>query len=126
VERAVAIKKLTKLLGKKLGWRINAKHPTQEEKDAAKTALPAAVAERELLKQRRDERYKTILAADMEYQRLHAEHHAAYERVNRMQSKMHQHKIAVGTIESGFFLVKAEGNSWEEVIDKVAAKEAVS
>ena len=35
MERSVAIKKLGKLLGKKLGYRINTKAPTQEEKAAA-------------------------------------------------------------------------------------------
>jgi len=122
MERAVAIKKLSKLLGKKLGWRINTKAPTQEEKAAAAAELPAAVDERRRLKEQKDERYRTIIAADAEYQRLFAEHRAASDRTDRLSSITRCHKITVGVSESMFFLVKAEGDSWEEVIEKVSRK----
>ena len=49
MERTVALKKLEKLLGKKMGWRINPKAPTAEERTAAKLALPAARAHGQVL-----------------------------------------------------------------------------
>ena len=122
MERAVAIKKLGKLLGKKLGYRINTKAPTQEEKAAAAAELPAAVEERRRLKEQKDERYRTIIAADAEYQRLFAEHRVASDRTDRLSSITRCHKITVGVSEGMFFLVKAEGDSWEEVIEKVSRK----
>src|SRR3972149_1660086 len=111
MERAVAIKKLGKLLGKKLGYRINDKAPSQEEKEIAKAASAKAVEERNKLKEQRDARYRAILAADAEYQSLHAAHRAATERVDKLLSITRHRKPTVGTSEVMFFLVKAEGDS---------------
>ena len=126
MERSVAIKKLGKLLGKKLGYRVNSKAPTPEERTAAKTEMAAAVEERNKLKARRDERYKAILAADAEYQNLFAAHRAASEHTDRLSSIMRSHKITVGISESLFFVVKAEGDTWEEVIGKLTVEKQVA
>ena len=122
MERSVAIKKLGKLLGKSLGYRIDDKAPTREERAAAKIELTAAIEVRNGLKEKRDERYRAILAADAEYQSLHASHRAASERVDRISSMTRHYKITVGVSNSMFFHVKAEGDSWEEVIDKLQPK----
>lgn len=119
MERTVAIKKLTKLLGKSLGYRVNPKAPTPEEREAAQAAIKPACAVRDELKKQRDERYKAILAGDAEYQRLFTEARAASERVDRLSSVTRCFKITAGTLQHGFFFVKAEGDSWEEVIAKV-------
>lgn len=123
MERVIAIKKLRRLLGKSLGYRIDDKAPTREERTAARDALKSAIAERNTFKEKRDERYRAILAADAEYQQLHAEHRAASEHVDRLSSVARHYKITVGTSNSMFFHVKAEGDSWEEVIEKIAPKE---
>lgn len=122
MERAVALKTLGKLLGKQFGYRVNAKAPTQEERDVAKAAAAEAVEERNKLKDQRRARFEAILAADAEYQSLCAAYKAASERVDKLFSITHHYKITVGTSAGMFFLVKAEGDSWEEVIDKLAAK----
>jgi hypothetical protein len=119
MERSVAIKKLTKILGKSLGYRIDSRAPTPEERAAAMGELTAAFAERNKLKEQRDERYRAILAGDAEYQSLHKTHQAASERVKRLGSITRHYKITVGNSNSMFFHVKAEGDSWEEVIDKL-------
>ncbi len=121
MERSVAIKKLSKLLGKSLGYRVNAKAATREEREAAKLELSAAVAERNNLKAERDARYVAILAADQEYQALHAAHTEARDRVSKLNSVIYSRKFAVGTSNGMFFHIKAEGDSWEEVIDRVQA-----
>ena len=122
MERAVAIKKLGKLLGKKLGYRINDKAPTEDERNDARAELILARSDRDKLKEKRDARYKAILAADAEYQNLHAAHRAAHERVDRLSSITRYYKFTVGTSEGMFFLVKAEGDSWEQIIDKLTTE----
>lgn len=123
MERSVAIKKLEKLIGKKLGWRINPKAPSAEDREAARLALGPAIAERDALKEKRDARYQEILAADAEYQSLKADHKAAAEKADRLSGLTRFFKITVGDTSSGlFFLVKAEGDSWEDVIAKLTAK----
>jgi hypothetical protein len=119
MERAIAVKKLGKLLGKHLGYRINPKAPSQEEREAAKAQMALAVEERNKLKELRDARFRAILDADQEYQSLHAAHKAAYEHVHELSSIMLTHKITVGVSNSMFFHVKAEGDSWEDVIAKL-------
>jgi hypothetical protein len=122
MERAIALKKLGKLLGKSLGYRVNDNAPTREERAVAQTALASAFVERNTLKEKRDERYRTILATDAEYQRLRAAHLAACEYVDRLSSITRHYKITVGVSNSMFFRVKAEGDSWEEIIDKLIAQ----
>lgn len=122
MERTVAIKTLGRLLGKNLGYRVNAKAPTQEEREAARAALPQAVEERNKLTEQRDARRKAILAADVEYQNILAAVTVASKNVDKLSSTMHQHKITVGVSTGMFFLVKAEGDTWEEIIGKLTAE----
>ena len=82
MERTVALKKLGTLLGKKLGYRIDAKAPTQEERAEAMTVLATAIEERNKLRERRDARCKAMLAADTEYQSLLADAKAASKRTD--------------------------------------------
>jgi nucleotidyltransferase/DNA polymerase involved in DNA repair len=123
MERSIAIKKLEKLLGKKLAWRINPKAPDAEERQAAREALSTAIAERKALQEQRDARERELLA-DPEYQRLKAAAKAAAENVESISGITRRHKITVGTNEGIFFLVKAEGDSWEQIIEKLTAKAA--
>lgn len=122
MERAVALKKLEKLLGKKLGWRINPKAPTHDERAAAKAAVPSAIEARKGLEAQRDARREAVLAADEEYQTLLSAAKAARESAEHLLSTTRHYKITVGTLETGFFLVKTEVDSWEEVIEKLSAK----
>ncbi len=126
MERTVALKKLERLLGKKLGWRIDAKAPTLEEREAAKAALPLAIEERNKLKEQREVRYQAILAGDEEYQRLKAAHRAASERTDNLSGVTRHRKITVGVNSGMFFLVRAEGDSWEEVIDKLTTEKVAA
>lgn len=121
MERNVALKKLEKLLGKRLCWRINPKAFTPEEREAAKTAFLAAAAERKRLTELREARYQAILAADAEYQSLREQEREARKRSEHLSGVMMSRKITVGIDNGLFFHVKAEGDSWEEVIAKIAA-----
>lgn len=123
MERAVAIKRLGKLLGKKLGYRVDDKAPKQDDRDAARAALMPAIEERNALQAKRDERRRAILEADAEYKSLCAESRAASERVDKLSSITRHYKFTVGTSEGLFFLIKAEGDSWEQIIDKLEAEQ---
>lgn len=122
MERSVAIKKLGKLLGKSLGYRVDDKAPTRERREAAKVQRAAAITVRDNLREQRDARYKAILAADSEYQSLRAAHALVYDEVQSLSGEMMHYKITVGTSTSMFFHVKAQGDSWEDVIDKLTTK----
>lgn len=122
MERTTALKKLQVLLGKNMGWRINPKAPSQDEREAAKAALPAAVAERNRLREQRQARYEQILAADEEYQNLKAASLEAGKVVDQLSGTTRYFKITVGRSMGIFFEVKAEGDSWEEVIGILTTK----
>ena len=66
VELSIAIKKLRKLLGKSLAYRIDPNAPTSEERDEAKAALPAATAEHRSVNKQVQARHSAILGADAE------------------------------------------------------------
>lgn len=122
MERLVAINKLGKLLGKSLGYRVNDKAPGRDERLAAQTALPAATQERRLLSEKLEARRKALLKADAEYQSLSADYIVAREQVDELSSISRTYKFTVGVSSSMFFIVKAEGDSWEEVIAKLTEK----
>jgi hypothetical protein len=122
MERAVAIKKLTKLLGKKLAWRLSPAAPDAEARTAAREALRAAVEDRNRARELRDARAKAILSADEEYQRLIVTARAATEAADNLSAITRHYRITVGTNEGIFFLVKAEGDSWEDVISKLSTQ----
>lgn len=125
MERKIAVMRLGKLIGKGFGYRVNAKAPTPEERAEARALLPAAIEERNALREKRRIRHEEILAADAEYQRLSAEARVADEKVGKISSTTRHFKFTVGrTIGNLFFQVMAEGDSWEDVIDKLAKKKA--
>lgn len=123
MERSVAIKKLGRLLGKNLGYRVNAKAPSKDERMAARAALPAAIAERNALRDQREARLAAILAGDAEYQRLQAALKLARDKADTLSGIAHHYKITVGTSNGMFFHVRAEGDSWEDVIAKLSEKQ---
>lgn len=121
MERTVALKKLRRLLGQKVGYRIDHKAPTEDDRAQARAEMPGAVERRNELREKRDARYKAILATDGEYQTLQASVQAVNKRVDELRGVAMHHKITVGTSEGMFFVVKAQGDSWEDVIDKLTA-----
>jgi len=119
MERSVAIKKLGKLLGKQMAYRVDPKAPTPEERAAAREQLKAACAERDKLVEQLEARRKAILEVDAEYQSLKAARELAGKKVDKLGWIARHYKITVGTLNSLFFSVRAEGDSWEQVIAKI-------
>ena len=126
MDRTTALKKLERLLGKQLAWRINPKAPTPEEREAAKAEFPAAAAERKRLTELREVRYKAILEADAEYQSLRTQERVARDRSEKLSSIIFCRKITVGLNNGLFFHVKADGDSWEEVIGKLTPEKVAA
>lgn len=122
MERATAIKKLTKLLGKSVAYQIDPKAPSREERDEAHAELPAANAKSASLLKQLEARRSAILEADAEYRRLTVDYKEAKERNRRLLSITHKYKITVGVSNSLFFKVHAQGDSWEQVIEKLTKR----
>jgi hypothetical protein len=119
MERAVAIKKLTKLLGKSLGYRVNDKAPTHEEREEAKQKLPALAEERKRAQEAVRLRRDVILDRDRELQGLIAIYQQVNKEWERTAGMTHYYKFTVGTSNGMFFHIRAQGDSWEEVISKI-------
>ena len=122
MERAVALKKLRNMLGSKLAWRVNIEAPSKDEREAAKLELPIASKARKDLSEQREARMRALLEADPQYQELTVAYQAAREKYEKLQAICLTNKIDVGTIHMGFFHVKAQGDSWEDVIEKLSSK----
>lgn len=122
MERSVALKKLSKMLGKGFGYRMNAKAPSREEREAATVELKVASAELTTLGEKLEARRKEILGADPEYQELRKATEAARKRRDNLNGIRYSQKICVGNSNGLFFRVAAEGDSWEEVITEVKRK----
>jgi len=125
MERAVAIKKLGKILGKSLGYRVDPKAPDQDDRDVARAMMRNIGPKRDALRAAVEARLKAILQADAEYQRLKAELADATKAYADMAEITSYYRITVGTTSSTFFTVKAQGDSWEDVIAKLTKKECV-
>ena len=124
MERAVAIKRLGKILGKSLGYRVDMKAPNQDERDDARAKLPDATAKRKDLNDRMIARSREILEADMEYQQLKVAYLDAKKCCDELFSITRHYRFTVGTSNSLFFTVRAQGDSWEQVIEKLTERQA--
>ena len=126
MERSVAIRKLGKLLGKHFGYRVERDAPDAEERAAARQQLPALQAAEKQAAAAMEARREAVLAADREYQAMVAEHKAARDRRHKVSVVTGRYRITVGTTSDLFFHVRAQGDSWEDVITQLAKRAVVS
>lgn len=126
MERSVAIKKLTKLLGKDIAWRVDLKAPNEEGRIEAREKLKVVGGERDALAKQRDARMQELLQGDAKFQELRAAAKEAKDRADALLGLSHRYRFTVGTRNSMFFMIKAQGDSWEEVIRKVTADKSGS
>lgn len=123
MEKSVAVRKLHKILGKGFGYRVDPKALKREDREKAKEELKAALVERNKARDELDARREEILASDQEYQKRLSARMAAQRRVDEIGAKSRSWPITVGVTMDiagmGMFLVKAEGDNWQEVLDKV-------
>lgn len=122
MERAVALKKLGKILGKNLGYRVDPKAPDHDDREEARAKLPAARELRKTLEEKMAARRNAILQADEEYQLLKMDHEAAKTICEKLFSICNHYRFTVGVSNSLFFTIRAQGDSWEEVIAKLTTE----
>ena len=121
MERSVAIKKLGKLLGKRLGYRVDRDAPDAETRAAVRQQLPGLRAAEQQAEAAMDARRAAILAADPEYQALAEAFKLARAGRQAAAAATSRYRITVGISGAVFFHVKAQGDSWEDVIAKLTA-----
>lgn len=122
MERSVAIKKLGKMLGKSLGYRVDPKALTAEERKQAREEANALAAEWRAADSAEAARRRVLLGTDAEYQRLKGEVKRLKKAKDEAWGRTHHFKVTVGVSNGMFFHVKAQGDSWEEVIEMLTEK----
>jgi hypothetical protein len=122
MERAVAIKKLGKLLGKSVSYRVDLKGLTAEERSIAAAEAKALAAEYKAADEAETARRIAVLNADAEYQQLRAETKRLKKAKDEAWSRSHHYRFTVGNSNGMFFHVKAQGDSWEDVIEQLNSK----
>jgi hypothetical protein len=115
MERAIALKRLRKILGKDAGYRVDPKAPSADERAAAKDAEPALIAARQAASKAMEERAQYLLDNDSEYLRLREAAKQARDAAKANASVLLTHKITVGISSKMFFHVRAQANSWEDI-----------
>src|SRR5262245_5243977 len=116
MERAVAHKKITQILGKKWGWTMNKDAPGAEKRQEAALLHRKVVATRKEVSDQLDARRKAVLEADPEYQALLAKYAEIRKHADELQGIAMTYKFEVGQDRGLFFSVHAQGDSWEEII----------
>ena len=119
MNRTQALAKLKKVLGKNLAYREDPAALVGDEREAAEVKRKVFRDLQKLFGELRDARRAEVLAADAEFQRLSAQYSAAREAANKASGDAYGRRITVGTSSDLFFHVKAEGDNWQEVVDKL-------
>lgn len=121
MRREDAIKKLGKLLGKNLAYRVNPKAPDQDERNEARDEVKSLNVTYASLDAQVKARAAAVLAADEEYQKLKQARAIIEEQRKKPSAKQHAYRFEAGIINPrfGWFEIKAQGDSWEDVIAKL-------
>jgi len=122
MKREDAVKKLGKLLGKCFGYRVDRDAPGADEHAEAKAQLPTLRTAEEQAEAAMKARREAILAADLGYQTLVEDYRAARARRHAASSAASRYKITVGVTTELFFHIRAQGHSWEDVIEKLTSR----
>lgn len=122
MERKTALAKLRTRLGKGFAWRENKGWKPKEVREAALEANKVLKDEKLRLSTALDTLRKTLLQ-DPEYQNILAAYTAVRKQMNANTGVMLTKRFTVGTANSLFFHVAADGDSWEEVLAELDRKE---
>lgn len=125
MNQAQAIRRLRKIIGDSLGYRINANAADADTRAEAQAAHPALRAEVEAAAEAVKQRRQAVLDADPEYQAAKARHAAAVDARDRASSIIHSHRIVVGRVASAgefrMFTTLAEADNWADAVEKIEA-----
>ena len=95
-----------------------------DDRAEAREELKLSVTERDELERAKNARMLELLEADAEFQRLKTAYDASRKRCEKLVSIQHHYRFTVGVSNGMFFIIKAQGDSWEEVIKKVEKERA--
>jgi hypothetical protein len=111
---------MRRLIGAKAMWRYDEKAPNANERAELRAILPDLRASRDAAKTAMQLRRAELLK-DREYQRLLRAWEVADKAASMALGRAHHHRVTVGR-DSGFaFTVMAEGDNWQDAIDKLKA-----
>lgn len=117
-----ALAKLRKLLGPKMGYRINDKALPADKRAGASLLLRETVARLKEVEGVMHARSDALLSQDAEYQTLRKRvNELTKERGALTSACMHQ-RITVVTTGAMFNSVQAEGDNWDDVVRQVTSK----
>lgn len=119
MNRTQAIAKLKKVLGPDMGYRENPKALLAEDREAVRVKRDVVQDVHRGIKEALDKRRQEILAADEEYQHLSREYQRTRKALEALNGNLFARRVTVGKCSDLFFSVKAEGDNWQEVVDKL-------
>ena len=123
MNKTQAISRLSKMLGKQFAYRVDPKAPDEEMRQQIREAYKVAKAQADLAVATRKARYEELLKGDVLYQELKARASEAEKMAERAGAGLHRYRVTVGLDHGWAFSVKAEGDNWEEVVEKFCSKE---
>jgi hypothetical protein len=118
MNQAQAIAKLTKALGPKFGWRVNRKALDEAGRGQQRLLARELSGKRKQAEEAMNARVKELLQ-DPAYQALKAEYDDLSKQRDAAVGRALHAPITVGLLESGWFSVKAEGDNWSDVVEKL-------
>jgi hypothetical protein len=117
-----AIAKLRKLLGPKMGYRVDPKALAAEEREQMLEQSRQLRVQRDELRAARDA-LRAELLSDPRYVELCKQAKALEEAQMSAYSRATHKRVTVGRVSSLFFHQVADGDNWAEVVEAVQAKE---
>lgn len=120
-----AMTQLRKLLGPKAGLRDTKKPTSPELREEQRARRLIVNAQKKEAEEALEARRKAVLAADPEYQRLHAAWRAARD-LQEMTPHGTCHRYTAGIVGSMFFVVKAEADTLDELVTKCRDQKAAA
>lgn len=124
MNRAQAIAKLRPILGKTMAYREDPKALVGAERVAMQQTAREKNVESKALEAARDARRALVLKADAEYQDLRTRAEAARKAFEQASYYAHHDRISVGVNGSMFFSVRASGENWADVVEKLTRAKA--
>lgn len=116
-----ALARLRKVLGPKAGYRIRNDSPDADERARLTAEIPGKLAERNAAREALEARRKELLM-DPLYLSLVERYRKLQHESAEMVGRNNLARITVGRVNSLFFTVAAQGETWNEVFEKLKEK----
>jgi hypothetical protein len=121
VNLAQAKAALRRLYGKKALYRYDEKAPTADERQALRERVPDLRSQREAARAARLARRDELLA-DPHYRDLLAIEQSAEKALESTLSRVRHYRVTIMTDEGFAHHVRAQGDNWQDAIDKARAE----